>query len=391
LIDVSGHRVGTVFAAIFLLGLSIHRPFSLRHMGHISILFRLVGLFLLVVGVTWTVSARGYKLLPGSVGVSNVKHFAVIANQERDFQDALRLTNLGLGWAPLDWELYFSRAIAEVPLKQTANALDDFRRARYLEPSSYELPLAEGTAWLAANQPALAATAWQEALRRAPERSGVFALMLTSASLRSPELRRMLAERGVSRHDLALPYLSQLTGADFNGAVGEVLKNDPELSSYSEPEKLALFALWSERGDLQMLAQAVQQHPTWLSYAWFGIAKYDAVKGDFRAAYDLGQKYGEPAPMPRITASGSGQPDLIQLESKFRGSPDNYMIGYELYRAQKQAGRTDDALQTVRHFSERKGTPAYWSFAEAELWAEEQSYERAWSAWVKFHETQGGK
>ena len=391
LIDVSGHRVGTVFAAIFLLGLSIHRPFSLRRMGRISILFRLVGLFLLVVGVTWTVSARGYKLLPGSVGVSNVKHFAVIANQDRDFQEALRLTNLGLEWAPLDWELYFSRAIAEVPLKQTAGALDDFRRARCLEPSSYELPLAEGTAWLAANQPALAATAWQEALRRAPERSGVFAVMLTSASLHSPELRRMLAERGVSRHDLALPYLSQLTGADFNSAVGEVLKNDPELSSYSEPEKLALFSLWSERGDGEMLAPAVQRHPAWLSYAWFGIAKYDAGKGDFRAAYDLGQKYGEPAPMPRITSSGNGQVDLIQLESKFRGSPDNYMVGYELYRAQKQAGRTDDALQTVRHFSERKGTPAYWRFAEAQLWAEKQNYERAWKAWVKFHEIQGGK
>ncbi len=387
LIDVSGHRIGTIFAVIFLLGLSIHRPFSFRPMGRMSILFRFLGLILLVGGVTCVVCARGYKLLPGSIGVSNVKHFAVIANQEHDFNEALRLTNFGLEWAPLDWELYFSRAIAEVPLKQTANALDDFRRARYLEQSSYELPLAEGTAWLAAKQPALAATAWQEALRRAPERSGVYARMLSSASLHSPELRRLLAERGVSRHDLALPYLSQLTGADFNNALDEVLKNDPDLSSYSEPERLALFSLWSERGDGEMLAQAVQQHPNWLSYAWFGIARYDAGKNDFRAAYNLTQKYGEPTPMPRVTSSAS----LIQLESQFRGSPDNHVIGYELYRAQKQAGRTDDALQTVRHFSERKDTPSYWRYAEAELWAEKQNYERAWNAWLKFHETEGGK
>src|SRR5947209_5281486 len=49
LVDVSGHRVGTSFAAIFLLGLSLHRAHSLKPSRSISILFRLVGLILLVV------------------------------------------------------------------------------------------------------------------------------------------------------------------------------------------------------------------------------------------------------------------------------------------------------------------------------------------------------
>ena len=382
LADVSGHRIGTMFAAIFLFGLSMHRPFSARRMVFSSILFRLMGLVLLVVGVSWVVSARGQKLLPGSVGVSSVKKLAVLANQEHDFQEALHLTNTGLQWAPLDWELYFSRALAEVPLKQTDNALADFRRARFLEPSSFELPLAEGTSWLGAKQPALAATAWQEALRRAGwQRASVYARMLSSASLHSPELRRLLAERGVSRHDLALPYLAQLGGADFNNALSEVLKNDPDLATYSEPEKRALFSFWSERGDGQMLDQEIQKHPDWLSYAWFGIARYDASKNDFQKAYDLAQKYGEPVAMPRITSKAS----LIELESQFRVSPDNYAIGYELYRAQKQAGRIDDALQTVRHFSEHKASPAYFKYIEAELWAEKQNWERAWKAWEAFH------
>jgi hypothetical protein len=212
--------------------------------------------------------------------------------------------------------------------------------------------------------------------------------MLSRAALRSPELRRILAERGVSRHELALPYLSQLTGAEFNGAISEIQKNDPDLSSYSEPEKLALFSLWSERGDGEMLEQAIQQHPDWLSYAWFGIAKYDASKNDFRTAYDLAQKYGEPAAMPRITSKAS----LIELESQFRVARDNYAIGYELYRAQKLAGRIDDALQTVRHFSEHRSSPAYFKYIEAELWVEKQNWERAWKAWEAFHaaQTQSG-
>ncbi len=384
LVDVSGHRVGTMFAATFLLGLSLHRPHSFKPSRSVSILFRLIGLILLVVGASWVVAARNQKLLPGSVGVTNAKQLATIHNRERNFTETVAVTTVGLKWAPLDWELYFSRAIAEAQLKQTANALTDFRRARFLEQISYEIPLAEGNVWLS-SQPILAATAWREALRRAgPERAGVFSSMLTKASLRSPEVSRILAELGVSRHDLALPYLARISGAEFNRALAKVLENDPDLKSFSETEKLALFDYWSNRGDAAELSRATEQHPDWLPYAWLGLAKYDASKNDFRAAYELTQKYGEPVALPRISASA----DLLQLESQFRAAADNYAIGYSLYRAQKQAGRIDDALQTIRHFSERANSPAYFKYLEAQLWAEKQNYERAWKAWVAFHSAQ---
>ncbi|MEY2602257.1 MAG: hypothetical protein QOJ36_1576, partial [Verrucomicrobiota bacterium] len=386
LVDVSGHRVGTMFAATFLLGLSLHRPHSFKPSRSVSILFRLVGLVLLVVGASWVVAARGQKLLPGSVGVTNAKQLATIHNRERNFTETVAVTTTGLKWAPLDWELYFSRAIAEAQLKQTENALTDFRRARFLEQISYELPLAEGNVWLS-SQPVLAATAWREALRRAgPERAGVFASMLSKASLRSPEVSRILAELGVSRHDLALPYLARISGAEFNRALGKVLENDPDLSSFSETEKLALFAFWSERGDPAELSRATAQHPDWLPYAWLGVGKYAASQNDFRTAYELTQRYGEPVALPRITPSAS----LQQLESSFRAAPDNYAIGYELYRAQMQSGRVDDALMTARHFSERANSPAYFRYLEAQCWAEKQNWERAWNAWLAFHAAQSG-
>ena len=384
LVDVSGHRVGTMFAATFLLGLSLHRPHSFKPSRSVSILFRLIGLILLVVGASWVVAARGQKLVPGSVGVTNAKQLATIHNRERNFTETVAVTTMGLKWAPLDWELYFSRAIAEAQLKQTANALTDFRRARFLEQISYEIPLAEGNVWLS-SQPVLAATAWREALRRAgPERAGVFSTMLGKASLRSPEVSRILADLGVSRHDLALPYLARISGVDFNRALGKVLENDPDLSSFSETEKLALFAFWSERGDAAELSRATTQHPDWLPYAWLGVAKYDASQNDFRAAYELTQRYGEPVALPRITPSAS----LQQLESRFRAAPDNYAIGYELYRVQMQSGRVDDALMTARHFSERANSPAYFRYLESQCWAEKQNWERAWRAWLVFRSAQ---
>jgi hypothetical protein len=231
----------------------------------------------------------------------------------------------------------------------------------------------------------LAVTAWREALRRAgPLRPEVYANMLSDASLRSPEVSQFLEAIGLSEHDLALPYLDRLSNASFNRALAQLLKNDPNLQSFSETEKLALFAFWSERGDPGEISRVVEQHPDWLRYAWLGMAKHNASRNDFRAAYELTQQYGEPAALPRVATNFS----LQDLENRFAAAPNNYGIGYELYRAQMQNGRIDDALLTARHFSERPNSPAYFHFLEAQCWAENQNWERAWNAWQAFHAAQ---
>ena len=384
IVDVSGHRVGTAFAAIFLIGLSQHRPLSLKTSQWMLISFRFVGLVLLAAGLSLVVAARGEKLLFGSVGVSSAKQLSAVADTERNFSETIALTTRALRWAPLDWQLYSARAIAEVELKQTTNAVDDFRRARFLEPIAYEVALAEGNAWLP-SRPVLAVTAWREALRRAgPLRPGVYASMLSDTSLRSPEVSPFLEAIGLSEHDLALPYLNRLSNTSFNRALAQLLRNDPNLQSFSETEKLALFAFWSERGDPEEISRAVEQHPDWLGYAWLGIAKYKATKNDFRAGYELTQRYGEPVALPRVATNFS----LQNLEKRFAAVPNNYGIGYELYRAQIQSGRFDDALLTARHFSERPNSPAYFHFLEAQCWAEKQNWERAWNAWRAFQAAQ---
>jgi tetratricopeptide (TPR) repeat protein len=383
LVDVSGHQVGTAFATIFLLGLSLYRPLSLKRSQWMSILFRFVGLVLLAAGLSLVVAASSAKLLPGSVGVSSAKQLSALADRKGNYNETIALTTRALGWAPLDWQLYLTRAIAEVELNQAANAVDDFRRARFLEPIAYEVPLSEGNAWLP-RRPVLAVAAWREALRRAgPLRPEVYSSMLSDASLRNPEVSPFLEAIGLSEHDLALPYLDRLSDVSFNRALAQLLRNDPNLQSFSETEKLALFAFWSERGDPEEISQAVEHHPEWVRYAWLGMAKYKASKNDFRAAYELTQRYGEPVALPRVANLS-----LQDLEERFAGAPNNYGIGYELYRAQMQDGRLDDALLTARHCSERPNSPAYFHFLEAQCWAEKQNWERAWNAWQAFHAAQ---
>jgi hypothetical protein len=49
----------------------------------------------------------------------------------------------------------------------------------------------------------------------------------------------------------------------------------------------------------------------------------------------LTQRYGEPVALPRVATNFS----LQDLEKRFAAAPNNYGIGYELYRAQMQNGR----------------------------------------------------
>jgi O-Antigen ligase len=380
LVDVSAHRLGTAFAAIFLFGLALHRPLRFKRSRVLPFVFRLAGIVLIVAGVAWAAATRSNLLLPGAVGVSSVKKLSDRADQGRDFNETIQLTNQALDWAPLDWQLYFYRALAEVATRQPTQALDDFRRARFLEPNSYEIPLAEGKAWLP-TQPILTVTAWREALRKAgPHRAEVYSSMLTSATLQSPAVNRILEEVGLSEPDLALAYLRRLSGPAFQQAVQKLLQKEPNLSLFSDPQKLALFDMWSERGDLEALAKTIEQHPEWLSYAWLGMANCDAQRKDFHAAYALTQRFGEAVAMPL----SSGNESLEQLQQRYLANPDGYAVGYALYRAQIRHQRIDDALNTARHFSERPGSPAYFHFLEAQCWAAKQNWERAWEAWVAY-------
>jgi hypothetical protein len=134
LVDVSGHRVGTAFAGLFLLGLALHRPLRLQSSRSVVVIFRVIGVLLIGSGTIWFIGARAHLLVPGSVGATSAKQLAASANRDYNFDITTAVATRGLAWAPLDWQLYFMRALAEVAEKGPTRALEDFRRARFLQP-----------------------------------------------------------------------------------------------------------------------------------------------------------------------------------------------------------------------------------------------------------------
>jgi O-antigen ligase len=381
LVDVSGHRVGTAFSGIFFLGMALRRPMELVASAWLPRLFRLIGLLLLIFGIAWVVATRYEMALPGGVGAENEMRKASAASQGRNFSESIERATRALEWAPLKWQLYFSRAVGKVGTKQPpSEALDDFRRARFLEPNVYEVPYQEGIVWLA-REPALAITAWREALRRVGvQRLEVYGHMLALASQHNSAVRQGLEEIGMAHHDLALVYLQGAAGADFEKALQRLLDLDPDLQMFSRQERVKFFSLWAERGDRKELLSAVEAKPEWMKDAWRSVAKDHASRNDFRGAFELVRRFGEAPPLPEASARSS----IDQVRQAYHANPDNYGAGYQLYQEQMRLGRIDEALLTVRHFTEQPRPPSYFHFLEAESWAAKKNWERAWKAWEKF-------
>jgi O-antigen ligase len=381
LVDVSAHRVGTAFAGIFLLGMALKRPAPFRPKVALVVIFRFVGVVLLLAGTAWAFAARFDNTLPGAMGVENEMRQATAANRGLNFNETIERTTRALEWAPLKWQLYFLRGLGKVGAKRSsADALNDFRRARFLEPNSYQVPFQEGLAWLP-NESSLAFTAWREALRRAgSERAEVYGRMLGLAAQHNPRVHQSLGEFGMTHHDLAIVFIQQAGGARLMSALQGFLEHDPRLETVTTEERLVLFKTWAERGDAAELARAVETHPEWLSEAWPGVAKYYAGQNDFRKAYEIVRRHGGTPALPSASEGAS----IDELRQALHASPDNYGIGFQLYHAQMRQGQVEEALATVRHFTALPGAPRYFHFLEAEAWAEKRDWERAWNARKKF-------
>ncbi|MEO7167095.1 MAG: O-antigen ligase family protein [Chthoniobacterales bacterium] len=380
-VDVSGHRLGTFLAGTLLLGLAQFRPPPVEPSRWPPYLFRFVGLLLALVSVSWFFAWRRESPLPGRLGVENIKESATIANRGHRFAEAIALTDQALEWAPLDWQLYYLRGIARIGLREPpASAVGDFRRARFLEPSAYQLPFEEGNAWLGW-QPTLALTAWREALhRQGAEAAGIYALMLTEAGNRDGRVRAGLRDLAQANPGLTIDYVESINGPRFEAALRDLFAADPTLEQFSDAQKTRLFALWSNREPFDELVRVTAAHPEWLRFAWRGVARYHVAHGEFETAWQIVRQN---APVPALPPPGAND-TIAELTPKLAANPGDYAVGYGLYRAQISAGKTDDALATVRHFTAQREVPAYFFYLQAQAWAAKQNWERAWQSWEEY-------
>ena len=114
IVDVSGHQVGTAFAAnIFAWALTVSAALFEEKSVDVDLIS------LCWIGITCGGPVIGCrrawcKLSSRSVGISSAKQLSEVANREGNYSETIALTTRALRWAPIDWQLYLARAIGEV-------------------------------------------------------------------------------------------------------------------------------------------------------------------------------------------------------------------------------------------------------------------------------------
>ena len=261
-VDVSAHRLGTFLAGTLLLGLAQVRPPPTPPSRWPPILFRLVGL--LLSSLAWPGSSAGARTLPfpGRLGVENARQAAIVANRGHRYAEAIAPADHGLEWAPLDWQLYFLRASPAIGLRESpARALDDFRRARFLEPNAYQLPFEEGRAWLGW-QPTLALTAWREALQRqGAEEAGLYAQMLADATNYDTNVHAGLREFADDRPGLMIKYLEAATRLNSRRRCAICSRPIPRSCSLLPRQKTTALRIVVEHDSLDEMLRVVASAP----------------------------------------------------------------------------------------------------------------------------------
>ena len=111
------------------------------------------------------------------------------------------------------------------------------------------------------------------------------------------------------------------------------------------------------------------------------MAQDYAEKKDFRAAYELSERYTRPPAMPEVTSAASHRETWSGTISSM---PNDLQYGIDLFFAQRKLGRDKEALKTLLSLAKTPGRPAYILYLEAQIYGEQKEWEKAWQARVQF-------
>ena len=389
MIDVSGHRIGTVWPALFLFALALRTDWTAARSVVTAVLFRGLSVAMLVVGGAWMASTMNLVQLPTSIQLARLKASADAAIEAKKYSDAINFATAALRIAPLDWEVYFARGRARAFSQAvTTPAATDFAAARYLEPSS-KVAFGEGVVWLSrepdmrqaspwfGREPQLALVAWQEALARTslpPEQ--IYGQMLYAARY-APEMLeglREMAGRDLRRKYLFLEYAFE---QDFADTLKEMLAADPELQGLSDDERGKLIRLWSSRGDRVLLENTLWRHPNWQKAGWLVLADLMVLRQEFERACELARRY---VPQPTLPPPPQDK-SLPRARADYEAHSHDVYVSLVYFQLLVRAGETADAIGVLGKLTSMPDTPKEYFAIEAELWFKLGEFEKAWRAW----------
>lgn len=377
-VDVAGHRLGSFMVAIFAFSFSVPKLPPAAGNRWIPGIFRAVGLLLVVAGSVWITATLKAMALPGTLASVMAQYRAVAAYTSHDFAGAIQISTSGLRSTPMEWRLYYDRAVGEalVDPPQVAAAKADFLRARFLQPVASELPYNEGLVWINEDAPDLVFQAWEEALRRVPDayHTQQYSAMLGVAG-QSPEFRAVLRKLAGNDHSLILAYLQAIKPENAIGEIDALRASDPELDTFTAPEKRAFLQLWAQYGDKGEVMKQIAARDKWLAVAWPVVVQDMASNGSYEQAYLVCHKYANlPAIPPSISTDAS---QVTTISAEYYSNPADFLAAFSMFEIYRKAGDWDKAAIVMERTTSQKNCPSYFFLLKAELLASRSQWKQA--------------
>jgi hypothetical protein len=389
--NVPAHRFGTWLLAPWFLAIAApdqeHPVKSLIP----RLLWRVAGLALLVVGGLWVAAQTGLPL--NSTLIEERAHArsdqAVV---DKDGDALLAAAADGARVRPLAWWPYFQKARAELDFQNNpGGALNDFRIARFLEPTWAQVPYTEGFLWEPTDH-VHALAAWREALTRQTDVPEGLWRTIWDELHTWPDGEEEASILSKADPLYRWEFLTkQVSAARFPSELADELQLDPELTRYTAEQRREILVRWAQIDGPAALA-FLNSHPKIVDEAWQISMAALAESGQKGEALNVAREHLPALAVPKLTLYGSS--DEQSLAQKFADDPASLQAGVALLRSQLDAKDDDAALATLAALAKLPNPPPFVSWWQAELLARAGKMDEAWNAfqpYLKYEQTQAAK
>jgi tetratricopeptide (TPR) repeat protein len=375
LIDVPGHRPGTVYFAILFAALALpgrtRPPIGLLP----PIFWRVLGGLLFLIGSAWIVA--GIFRLPWHSSLREVQ-FEESVRRHVDVADYEHARDAADDWIasrPLDWRAYFQRA--QIVLAGSGNrseAAADFRRARFVEPILGLVTYEEGRAWLPL-APARAVSAWRETLYREVDSIDRYYNRMLDLARKSPDTMERMARLSEIDPHFRRYFLCYLKEDALMRELGSELARDPGLRRFSRTQRTDIVKNWILRGDLDSAGDFLHEHGVALENTWWLQSLLHKGRADFKEAVDTIRGHIEVPAIPEIRLD---EAVLTRLMRAYAVAPKDIMKGTALLHIYVDRGEYGKALTILDRLLESHKPPLYLFYWRAECLYRVEEYIESW-------------
>ena len=327
-IDVPGHRFGTILPAVVLLGICFRPKLMGAGLKIIPWFSRLSGVGLVLFGL-WLLKEKELTLKP--------QEQLAKGNQV----EIERSASASLIRTPLNWSLYLIRGYAEIQTKRWLEASADFRYARLIEPKLAIVAFEEGRGWIGSNS-RLALDAWTAALQQS-----------------LPDQRR----------DLYRQMLDVSFGvSSLHEAMVRLSDSDPQLAmtalqgGHADAKTLAFLEGQTSELDLEQhrIVVCAEAHEL-------------AARKDYQEAYEMGRRSIRPVVFPQ-----QEQVTENECRAALIRNPGDFLAAFNLCMIFRSDGR--NALNILEAITRQPRCPDYFYVMMADSLASRSDWPGAWSA-----------